>query len=484
MGGSSPIPETPEVLDLDQVRIDPELARRVPESLATRRGVLLFGRQGEDLVAACLDPEDDAALEAVERAAGARVIPVRADPASLERALARVFARRPSADGDEAVQLVDELMHDAVLEQASDIHVEPDRDTVRIRFRVDGELETRRQLPPSAASALINRIKVLSGLDIAEKRAPQDGRFTWDVTGDGTRAVDVRVGVLPTKEGERATLRLLALKTESLTLERIGMDPKTLGAFRAELARPHGMILLTGPTGSGKSTTLYAALREIDVDAKNVLTIEDPVEYSVPGVSQTEIESTDRVTFHKALRSMLRHDPDVLMIGEIRDQETADVAVKASLTGHLVFSTLHTNSAVSAVTRLLDMGTPAYLAAATLRLVVAQRLVRRLCVRCRVERLATPAERDALGLADDAPAFDPGGCMACRGSGFSGRVGLFETFRPDRDLQGMIARGCAEGELLSAARERGLSTLREDAAIKVVDGVTPPDEALRAVEVH
>lgn len=479
----------PEPIDLDYVRIDPDLARSVPEKLALRRGILVFARDAERAFAACRDPEDLAAIEAVERAVGAPVMALPAEPGSLDRALQRVYAKRLTAGaGDEAVRLLEELLHAAIVEQASDVHVEPERERVRIRFRVDGVLEEHRSLPLVQFSGLSNRIKVLAELDIAERRLPQDGRFTFRYGGEGEveRAVDVRVATLPGKHGERATLRLLALQTEALTLERLGMAPADLALFRRELRRPHGLILLTGPTGSGKTTTLYGALRELDVRRINVLTIEDPIEYEVAGVSQTEVDAGDRVTFASALRSVLRHDPDVLMIGEIRDQETADVAIKAALTGHLVLSTLHTNSAVSAVTRLRDMGVPAYLIAATLRLAVAQRLVRRLCLRCRGSApLGTPAAR-ALGSpsAAEAEVAAPGGCMYCRGSGYSGRIGLFESFWPDESIAAMVADGRPEGELAARALENGMASLRADALAKVLAGATSPAEAMYAVEVR
>jgi type IV pilus assembly protein PilB len=322
-------------------------------------------------------------------------------------------------------------------------------------------------------------------MDIAEKRAPQDGRFSHKF-GPTNQSLDIRVATLPTKFGERMTLRLLALQTESLTLERLGMSPRDLACFGEAIDRPHGMILLTGPTGSGKTTTLYAGLRKLIAHEDwNIVTIEDPIEYAISGVAQVEVDSGDKVSFGKALRSVLRHDPDVVMIGEIRDQETADVAIKASLTGHLVLSTLHTNSAASVLTRLSDMGVDRYLTAATVRLAVAQRLVRRLCSHCRQERPLTEAEARALDRPEavGTTVFEPKGCLYCANRGFVGRLGLFELLPVDEDLARAIARGAEEPEIIAYAREHKVPRLVDDALEKLTGGLTTVKEALSAVSV-
>lgn len=392
---------------------------------------------------------------------------------------------QPVDSDEDAVALTEDLLRFAVLRQASDIHVEPDRDGLRIRLRVDGVLEHHRTLPVTRQAGVLSRFKVLAGLDIAEKRAPQDGGFTWSWGPPADRrSVDIRVATLPVRHGERMTLRLLALQTQNLTLERLGMGAGDLERFRRALARPHGIILLTGPTGSGKSTTLYAALRTLDRAKINILTIEDPIEYEIAGAGQVEVDSADKVTFGKALRSALRHDPDVLMIGEVRDLDTAEVAIKASLTGHLVLSTLHTNSAVGAMTRLLDMGVPEYLVAATLRLSVAQRLVRRLCASCRKPAPLSEAEAKALGRPEAAGAevFQPAGCPYCGGSGYSGRVGVFELVAPDAEMQELIAARAPEAKIAAAAAAKQMRTLRDDALDKVLGGMTSPAEAMETVE--
>jgi type II secretory ATPase GspE/PulE/Tfp pilus assembly ATPase PilB-like protein len=350
---------------------------------------------------------------------------------------------------------------------------------------VDGVLENYRRLPVALQNVIISRFKVLSGLDIAEKRAPQDGGFKHRYGRTG-QTVDIRVATLPTKYGERMTLRLLALQTEQLTLERLGMRDSDLGTFHRFLDQPHGMILLTGPTGSGKTTTLYAAIRRLmEREKLNILTVEDPIEYEIRGVAQVEVDTADKVTFVKALRSVLRHDPDVVMIGEIRDGETADVAIKASLTGHLVFSTLHTNSAVSVITRLADMGVDRFLIAATLRLAVAQRLVRQLCPRCRKPRELTVSEAAALNqpaLAGQ-KVFDPGGCIYCAGRGFVGRVGLFELLPLDENWSRRIAEGAEEAELIQRMHASKVATLLEDGIAKLLVGTTSVREVLGAVSI-
>jgi type IV pilus assembly protein PilB len=322
-------------------------------------------------------------------------------------------------------------------------------------------------------------------MDIAEKRAPQDGRFTHRLGAAGQK-VDIRVATLPTKYGERMTLRLLALQTDSLTVERLGMSPRDLVFFEQAIAKPHGMILLTGPTGSGKTTTLYAALRRLmQCRNGNVVTIEDPIEYDIPGVAQVEVDSADKVSFDRALRSVLRHDPDIVMIGEIRDRETANVAIKASLTGHLVFSTLHTNSAASVVTRLHDMGVERFLIAATLRLAVAQRLVRRLCRRCRKPRVLEEAEAAALQCPEAAgrTVYEPGGCLYCANRGYSGRLAIFELMPSGESLSREIAEGCDEATILQRMRQAKIPTLLEDGAEKVFAGEATLRDVLATVTV-
>ena len=507
-------------LDVTDIKVDPSVALSVPASLTLRRRLLPFARVDGVILVACGNPSDTAAIRALQRHfKGETVRPIGAEPRALQALLQRTygglqqarggtgrfqqpgtgrFAQTPATardgergDGDDddgSVALGEELLRSATIRQASDVHIDPRRDGIRVRFRVDGQLEEFQRLPLEALSGLISRFKVLADMDIAEKRAPQDGRFSY--TYAPGQEVELRVATLPTKYGERMTLRLLALDTAALTLERLGMHSAQLETFDHQLAQPHGLILVTGPTGSGKSTTLYAALRRL-VDSRplNVITVEDPIEFDIDDVAQVEVDSVDKVGFQRALRSLLRHDPDVVMIGEIRDGETADVALKAALTGHLVLSTLHTNSAVGAVTRLRDMGLAPYLLAASLRLAVAQRLVRRVCQRCAQPRELTADEVQQLGdlvrpgLAPPAEwtVFEPRGCMYCAGRGFAGRTGLFEVVRFDAAWGQRIARGDDEPALLDAMRVEGVPTLVDAAVEAVSGGLVPLADALAAV---
>ncbi len=496
-------PATP-LLDLSRVKIDPGTALRLAANLALRRQILPLYISDGQIFVACANPKDTAALQAVERTFGKRVVAQAAEPAALRRVIEEVYrmsadppaahgqtgaATSPTEDGDPegAVALTNELLHAAIIRQASDIHLDPSRHELHVRFRVDGVLEVSRTLPRAVHAAIISRLKVMAGMDIAEKRSPQDGGFAyrWGSSAQ-PRTVDIRAATLPTRYGERMTLRLLGLQTAQFTLERLGMSSGDFAWVEQVMQRPHGLVLLTGPTGSGKTTTLYAMVRQLAAqEPLNIVTVEDPIEYEIAGVAQVEVEAGDKVSFGKALRSILRHDPDVLMIGEIRDRETLDIATKASLTGHLVLSTLHTNSAPSAITRMRDMGAEPYLLAATLRLVVAQRLVRRLCQQpgCRKSRCLTAAEAAALGLTDTEhhDVHEPGGCVYCAGRGYEGRVGLFEVMPIDEDLSARISANAGEAELSAELRRRGHQTLRDDAAAKVRAGLITAREALAAV---
>lgn len=484
-------------LDMTTVRVDPSWALRIPPSLAVRRKVIPCCRIDGRVIVACLDPNDQQTLDNVERHVKHPIETVVAEEASLDALIRNVFggaagrapatrvaAARATAGEDDIVILCDELLQAAAIRDASDIHIDPNPENVRVRLRVDGVLEDYRRLPMDLHAAVSSRLKVLGGMDIAERRAPQDGRFAW--SSPQGHEVDVRAATLPTRHGESITLRLLAAKTGDLTLERLGMSSGDLEVFSAAIRKPHGMILLTGPTGSGKSTTLYAGIRQLIAERSlHVVTVEDPIEYEIADVAQVAVDSADKVSFAKALRSILRHDPDVIMIGEIRDGETADIAIKSSLTGHLVLSTLHTNSASSAVTRLVDMGVAPYLTGATLRLVVAQRLVRRLCAKCRRPEPLTEAEAVGLGhpTASGKTAFIPGGCIHCAGRGMVGRLGLFEMLAVDEAMSRAISSEVDEAELVRLMRQSGSRRLVDDALDKVLRGETTAREALSAVTV-
>ena len=373
-----------------------------------------------------------------------------------------------------AVDVCNELMELAFERGASDIHVDPEENVVLLQLRVDGALEPVRKLAKKHHAAVVTRFKVLARMDIAEHREAQDGRFMQELGPDGKR-VDFRVACLPTTHGERLTLRLLAIEASRMTLNRLGLADEPLRLLASAIAQPQGMILLTGPTGTGKSTTLYAALRHrLANNPGRIITVEDPVEYDLVGVSQVEVDTADKVAFGSVLRNILRSDPDVIMIGEMRDFESVDVGVKAALTGHLVLSSLHTNSAAGAVTRLVDMGVEPFLVAATLRLCVAQRLLRRLCPKCRGRRELTAAEARAIGRPEmeGSAVYDPQGCKLCGDRGYRGRVGVFELLPVIPQMQELIVDRASEHAIADAAREHGGQSMHADAAAKLFAGQT------------
>lgn len=379
----------------------------------------------------------------------------------------------PPAEPPDIVALCDELLNTAYERGASDIHIDPEELVVLVQLRIDGQLEPLRKLPKALHGPVIGRFKVLSRMDIAERREAQDGQFTCCL-GPEERRIQIRSACLPTTHGERITLRLLAMEAERLTLNRLGMSRDATKIFADVAGQKQGMVLITGPTGSGKSTTLYAALRHrLAHNPGRIITVEDPVEFDIIGVAQVEVDSADKLRFDSALRNMLRSDPDVIMIGEIRDYDSADIAVKAALTGHLVFSSLHTNSAAGVITRLVDMGIEPYQVAATLRLVVAQRLIRKLCSDCHQPRDLTEAEATSIGRPEAAGStiYEPGRCQKCNQRGYRGRVGLFELLFVDEELARRIGEGCNEGDIVRHARKKKRRSLHDDAAHKLLTGV-------------
>jgi len=372
------------------------------------------------------------------------------------------------------IRLLNAILSEAIREDASDIHLETFDHILAVRFRIDGVLREIVRPKRALAPLLVSRLKVMAKLDIAEKRVPQDGRISLRVAG---REVDVRVSTLPTASGERVVLRLLDKQAGRLELEKLGMAPDTLAALKGVVRRPHGIVLVTGPTGSGKTTTLYAALSTLDTQSANVMTVEDPIEYHLPGIGQTQVNSKAQMTFARGLRAILRQDPDVVMVGEIRDLETAEIAIQAALTGHLVLSTLHTNSALGAIARLRDLGVESYLLSSSLSAVLAQRLVRRLCEHCKVAAPADARTRALLGLGNDAPMlFDAVGCDACAGTGYRGRTGIYELVNIDSGLSQLI-HDDAPAQALAEAHHG--HTLFEDGKRKILAGETTLTEVLR-----
>ncbi len=488
---------------LDLTRRTPSRAwvLTLPENIARRKHCLIFGEVGGDLVAVVADPFDSSVRAALasrfERPIQFVVSPryqildvindvygtARAQGARMSTAPLATPVATTSSTGLNMVEVLDSVIDEAVDRRASDIHIEPEDNRLRVRFRIDGRMIEARAYPPDAAASLISRVKVLTKMDITERRKPQDGRFTKR---SFDQEIDVRVAVIPTARGERVTLRLLSQDRTRLNLETLGMGLEMRQAFERLIHRPYGIILLTGPTGSGKTTTLYVALQKINTVDRHIITIEDPVEYHIPGVNQVAVDAEYGVSFSHALRSILRHDPDIIMVGEIRDEETAHLALEASLTGHLVFATLHTNSAVGAVTRLLDMGCEPYLVASAIIGVMAQRLVRKICTNCRRGYEPGEAECRLLGIPRDRTGiqiYRGAGCSRCMRSGYYDRVGVYEYVPFDTGLAALVTEKATTETMHSYAVEHGAITLRDDAMAKVREGLTTLEEALR-VTVH
>jgi len=487
--------------------LDPQTVRLLPYTFAKSKGVLAARMVGSTLEIWIRPYPQAATLAEVRRMSGKPLKEILLTPEEFEHCLALAYTREPSAaetiveDMGESVdlaklteqlpevadlletendapiiRLINALLTQAVREGASDVHLEIFESRSLVRFRVDGALrdvvEPRRGLHP----AMVSRIKVMASLDIAEKRLPQDGRIALRIAG---RAVDVRVSTIPAANGERVVLRLLDKQAGRLTLETLGMGQETRDATDRLIHEPHGIFLVTGPTGSGKTTTLYSALSRLDRKSRNILTVEDPIEYELDGIGQTQVNPRIEMTFARALRAILRQDPDIVMIGEIRDLETAQIAVQASLTGHLVLATLHTNDAPGAVTRLVDMGIEPYLLASTLNGVLAQRLVRKLCPDCRAPYEPDASERTIFGRSVPERIYRAVGCGACNFTGYKGRTGIYELLAIDDDMRRLIHDTAAEREVRAHAVRQGMLRLREDGLRWVREGVTSLDEVLR-----
>ena len=482
--------------------VSPEAIAALPEKVARRHTAFPLRKTGSTLVIALAMPKDLAALDDLRFASGCEIQTVLALEDEILSALNRYYRdewlpemgaaedtgsvvidspsqqllARDEAAERSALTIVERVIARAAADDASDVHFEPRQDEFHIRFRVDGTFRQVGVLPLTLAPAVVARVKVLSGMDIAEHRLPQDGRFSATI---GEHRLDLRASTYPTIHGEKAVLRLLDNGRLRLTLDRVGLAGAALETMRELIHRPEGILLITGPTGSGKTSTLYAALGELVRTGKNIVTIEDPVEYSVAGVNQGQTNDKAGFTFAKGLRSLLRQDPDVIMVGEIRDCETLEVATEASLTGHLVLSTLHTNSAVGTVARLLDMGIERYLLASSVIGIVAQRLVRRVCTTCRVELQTPPALRALFRNGEPASYFRGQGCHDCRGTGFRGRVGIFELLRMTDELNELVLSSASDQRLHEAARAAGMVTLREECLALVTRGETTLEEVLR-----
>ena len=490
----------------------PEVVALIPEDFARSNSVLAVQRSKKNLIVAMEDPEDIAAVDSIKRLTDLEPDIVVVGPSLLAKAMDQLYGQIQKADqveeaiqgitvitGDEdsaeevdlspekaseedapIVKLVNLILQEAIKERATDIHIEPQDRKVNVRIRIDGVLQIIMTPPSSSLSGLVTRIKILSKLNIAEKRLPQDGRFSIKTA---AKDIDVRVSILPTVYGEKIVLRLLDKSGFDFNLTTLGFPQKHLGVFKKVINQPYGMVVVSGPTGSGKSTSLYAALKEIKDERTNITTVEDPVEYQLDGISQVQVFEDIGLTFGSTLRSILRQDPDILLIGEIRDSETADIAVKFSLTGHLVFSTVHANDAPGTLTRLLDIGVAPFLVGSCLNLVMAQRLVRRICEKCKEEYKPTKEELSLIGLKPQnvKGKFHRGkGCADCRNTGYRGRIAIFEMIPMSMTLRKLVFDNANEDEIRQAAMKQGMETLRDAGNQRVLDGTTTVDEILRS----
>ncbi|MDX1545798.1 MAG: GspE/PulE family protein [Rhodothermales bacterium] len=498
---------TVRVLRLPAVPMSPEAAADwIPPDVLHQHGLVLLGAEGDVLRVGAAAPPPPLLLRDLAFMTGKTIEPVELSPDALAARLDEKARRDEKArlgEGGRAVpasaagratppraapgrgavvpqgpvvQQVDRLIQRAIEQEASDIHIEPYEAFFRVRYRLDGVLHAADELSLLQRDALISRLKIMAALDIAERRRPQDGRIRYPLAG---RTIDLRVSTLPTDFGEKVVLRILDKRRLRLDLDALGFDAEALKTFRRAIHQPYGILLVSGPTGSGKTTTLYAALNEINTEAVNITTIEDPIEYNLPGINQTHVRADIGLTFAHALRAFLRQDPNIIMVGEIRDRETAEIAIRAALTGHLVLSTIHTNDAVTTVTRLADMGVEPFLVASSLRLAVAQRLVRRICPDCKEAWQPEPSVRDAF-VRDAVHIFYRGrGCDACNGTGYRGRTALFEVVPISERLAGLIAQRATAYELRRQARADGARGLRQAAIERMRTGDTTAAEVLR-----
>ena len=485
---------------------DSALLSQVPSEFAMRHQVLPVREEDHTLVVAVADPFDVTVLDDLRLLTSRDVRAVVASPRKISEAIEQSYMQKMFRDIDDmqaeevaeedleiadlqkmarealVIKLVNLILHQAIQERASDIHVEPQEGALRVRYRVDGVLHDASSPPRHLHPAIISRVKIMSDMDIAERRLPQDGRVRIKL---GPRMIDLRVSIIPTLHGESAVIRLLDRSAGLMALTDLGMPQDTFVQFRRVISRPHGIILVTGPTGSGKTTTLYAALHEIYSPEKKVITIEEPVEYELPGANQIGVRPEIGLTFSSGLRHIVRQDPDIIMVGEIRDRETADIAIHAALTGHLVFSTVHTNDAAAAITRLLDMGIEPYLVASSLIGVLAQRLVRTLCPRCKVAFEPTPEELREIRLSRDEmdarTLYHTGHCELCR-KGYLGRIGVFELLPVDEEVRRQIIDKVPSNQTKRRAVEKGMRTLLADGRQKVLEGKTAIEEVMRVCQ--
>ncbi len=488
--------------DFTTESIQPEIPRLISESLARRHMLIPISREGKQLTVAMVDPLNLYAIDDVNIATGLQVKPALALRSHIESAIDRYYGKESAEKAVEdftreigieqineieenilseinnapVVRLVDSIIQHAVRARASDIHIEPFEKNIRIRFRIDGELQEIMTSSKTTHSAIVTRIKIIGKMDIAEKRIPQDGRVELQVD---NKDVDLRISVLPTVYGEKIVIRLLDRSSTIMTKTQLGFSETNIRMFDKLIQSPNGIILVTGPTGSGKTTTLYAVLQELNKINRNIITVEDPVEYRLDGVNQVSVNVKAGLTFANGLRSILRQDPDIIMIGEIRDAETAEISVRAAITGHLVLSTMHTNDSASTVSRLVDMGIEPYLVSSSVVGVVAQRLVKKICSNCKVEYEPLSSEKDLLNKPDLDVLYKGEGCSLCNNTGYRGRTAIHEVMLMTREIREMVDRRASIDAIRAASAKYGTITLRDSCSQLVWEGITTTDEMLK-----
>ena len=515
-------------IEIEKQLVDVESVRLVPADMARRVAAIPLYMDKESLVVAMADPLNIFGLDDIRKAAGRQIRQVVSTRTDIQKAIDRYYGmgqsietaamdfagakggavaeamELPGATAEDApvVKLVSMVIAQAIMDRASDIHIDPEGNHIKIRYRIDGVLAEVRTLPREMHAPIVSRVKIMANMDIAEKRVPQDCRFQAKITHSDTGpvvtavfrernalrmagdvTVDIRVSTLPVIQGETVVMRILDRTQVIMTLEGLNFTADMFDRYRRLITRPYGMILVTGPTGSGKTTTLYASINTIDRKANNLVTIEDPVEYQMMGVNQVQVNPKAGVTFASGLRSILRQDPDIIMVGEIRDRETAEIAIHAALTGHLVFATLHTNDAAGAATRLMDMGIEPFLIASSTIGILAQRLARQVCDRCKKPYQAAPELLKSLGLAAGDVTFYRGeGCPACKNSGYKGRIGIYELMEMNDELRGLIVAKASSSAIKASAAQKGSKTLRQEGLIRAASGITSVEEVLRVTQ--
>ncbi|MGF9824750.1 GspE/PulE family protein [Brevibacillus agri] len=485
-------------VSLFRMRLDPSLSAIVPEELARRHSLVPLKKEENKLTVAMVDPLDYYAIDELRMSTGFVINVVIATRDEIQRAISRMYSMQGSVqelmegievpedleearifdDNSPIVRLVNQMFEQAVQLRASDIHIEPMEDGIRVRFRIDGLMRTERVLPRHMQGMLTARLKIMANLNIAERRMPQDGRVQMNVD---FKEIDIRMSTLPTIYGEKIVMRLLDLTNALVEMSQLGLSKRNLAMFQELVTMSNGIVLVTGPTGSGKSTTLYSALNHLNSEHVNIITVEDPVEYQLDGINQVQVNENIGMSFASALRSILRQDPDIIMVGEIRDKETAEIAIRAALTGHSVFSTLHTNDAVSSITRLVDMGIPSFLIASSVHGVLAQRLVRRICKDCKQEYQASEQEKKLFaqkGLNVET-LWRGKGCASCQMTGYRGRIAVHEVFKIDDTIRSMLIQNLPSHEYKKYAMKNGMVLLFDDGLLKVKQGITTMEEIYR-----